>query len=413
MIRRMKWQGLALAGLMLVATALLQAQPSEGMIQKHLDTPVTIDVKNRPIGEVFWKLTQQSKLRFRVHEDTLAALPYGEQTHMDLHVSGATLREALPQILHPHGLTWRLEDGVVQIVPHETLYRMNRRATFDEIQLLGQLLTTRLSASGGDVEPVSLLREACGDGDLALVLPDGLLGEGLDVARRRADQVSPASPAAWLDMLCGEGYTWYLSGDRLTVLPREDQVRRQLQRRISLRYEHARLVTVLLDLARAGDVQLSLSPGALTALPADTRGDFTLMIEEASIAQALEVISGATGLEFSVTAEGIEARPALTLTAGSLSSQAARAQGDASRPRRPAGLILQTSFTGSDGQVRELLVPMFDLPEDVREEIQRRQAKAIAEMQKHWVLPPAAEESAVEDTAVPPLDPRADVPTQR
>jgi hypothetical protein len=137
------------------------------------------------------------------------------------------------------------------------------------------------------------------------------------------------------------------------------------------------------------------------------------MIEEASIAQALEVISGATGLEFSVTAEGIEARPALTLTAGSLSSQAARAQGDASRPRRPAGLILQTSFTGSDGQVRELLVPMFDLPEDVREEIERRQAKAIAEMQKHWVLPPAAEESAVEDTAVPPLDPRADVPTQR
>ncbi len=410
MIRRMRWQGMVLAGLMLVATASLQAQPSEGMIQKHLDTPVTIDVKNRPIVEVFWKLTQQSKLRFRVHEDTLAALPYGEQTHMDLHVAGATLREALPQILRPHGLDWRLENGTIQIVPHESLYRMNRRATFEEIQLLGRLLTANLSVPAEDVEPVSLLREVCNDEDLTLVLPDGLLGEGLAVARRRADQVLPGSPTDWLDMLCGETYTWYLSGDRLTVLSHDDQVRRQLQRRISLRYENARLVTVLLDLARAGNVKLSLSPGALTALPADTRGDFTLMIEDASIAQALEVISGATGLEFSVTAEGIEARPALTLTTGSLSPQASVRQQEPAQQRRRAGLILQTSFIGSDGQVRELLVPMFDLPEDVQDEIERRQAKAIAEMQKHWVLPPATEASTAEDAAVP-ADVRADIPT--
>ncbi|MBS3821867.1 MAG: STN domain-containing protein [Phycisphaerae bacterium] len=344
------------------------AQQTDGLRQKRLDAPLTLTVSDKPIGEVFWKLTRASNVRFTVTDETLAALPYAGQTHMDVQLRDVSLRAALRQMLRPHGLDWRIKDGVVQVVPSDALHRMCRRATFDELVLLGRLLTVELSADS-QARPVDLLRRASDDDDLALVLPDDLLGEDLAAARRRADQVLPAPAAEWLDLLAGDGRTWYLSGDRITVLNRSDQVRRQLQRRVSLRYQNTRLVNVLLDLARQAQVKLTLAPGSLNILPRDVRNDFTLMIDDATIAQALEVISGATGLEFSVIDDGIDARPALGLKVGepTAPSDGASAGRDSGRSR--AGVIMRTSFIGSDGIERDVLMPIFDLPADMQEAI--------------------------------------------
>jgi hypothetical protein len=157
---------------------------------------------------------------------------------------------------------------------------------------------------------------------------------------------------------------------------------------------------VLLDLARHGHVKLTLAPGSLNVLPSDIRNDFTLMIEDATIAQALEVISGTTGLEFSVTDEGIDARPALGLRMGETVPSA----GESSRGR--AGVILRTSFIGSDGLERDVLVPLFDLPDDLVQQIEQQRAHAIFEMRKHWVAPAVDRNDAAvaddNDDLVPP-----------
>lgn len=385
-MRLIRWQ-MVMTGVLLLSGGSLWAQMSAGMLEKQLDTPVTFEVRDKPIGEVFAKLSRESNVRFIVQPDTLAALPYGEQTRMDLRVPNVTLRKALPQILHPHGLTWKTQGDAVLIVPTDALYRINRRATFDEILLLGTLFTRTVTQAPADVPTVDILRTVTNAPALTLVLPDELLGEASELARRRAAQVLPASPAEWLDMLCGETYTWYLTGDRITVLERSAQLRRQLQRRVSLRYQNTRLVTVLLDLANVARTKLSLSPGALAMLPADVRSDFTLMMEDATIAQALEVISGATGLEFSLGSEGIDARPALGMSMYSPTVFDDAPGEAAAGPRRRAGLIVSTSFMGSDGKEHELLIPLFDLPDDILAQIHRQRAESILEMQKHWVVP--------------------------
>jgi hypothetical protein len=385
----MTFLAMAMIGCALAGQA--RAQQNEGLLQKRLDTPVTVRIEDKPITELFHRLARETAVRFSVSEQTLAALPYGDKTHMDVQLRGITLRAALPQMLKPHGLDWRLIDGTIEIVPSAPLNRMCRRATFDEIVLLGRLLTTPVSTETGEDDPRSILRKASGDDDLTLVLPEELLGKGLDKARRQADQILPAPAAEWLDMLCGKDHTWYLSGDRITVLARPDQVRRQLQRRVSLRYQDTQLVKVLLDLARQADIKLTLAPGSLSALPKDVRTDFTLMIDDATIAQAFEVISGASGLEFSVTAEGVDARPALDLAVGGATATpnvgVESPEPSAAERRRRARVILRTSFIGSDGVERDVLLPMFDLPDDVVETIERQRAQAIVEMQKHWVLP--------------------------
>ena len=85
-------------------------------------------------------------------------------------------------------------------------------------------------------------------------------------------------------------------------------------------------------------------PGAIASVPHETRRDFSVLLVDATVEQALEVICGATGLSFSVERDGVRF----------------------SNPQRP---------TGSDRPAAILLVPgrgeiviyEKDLPPDVKE----------------------------------------------
>ena len=352
----------------------LAAQDS-ATLQGNLDRKTEMTTDKLPIGEVFAKLSAATGVKFVIDEGTFANLPYGAQTKLTIAIKGITLRNALTPILSPEALQWIVEDGVVRICPSEPLYRMCRRATYEELGILGRLF----GSQGGNLAPsektdaatqladlTEQLRKATGDKMLEIVfqVPEEKRAEAIVHAQKSL----PGTGAAFLDALTAtQDWTWYLDGDRIIVLDRRKQTERQLARQVTLKYENESLTNVLTDLAHKARVQLEIEPGVLQMLPAETRNSFNLRMADATIAEALEVISGGTGLVFTRTDEGLRVEAGKKMTAG----------GDATtRPTRPT-LIVRKTVTLKDGSTVDLIIRGEDLPDDVRAYLEAEKAKFI------------------------------------
>jgi hypothetical protein len=343
-------------------------QDASARLQQALDQPVQLELTNAGIGELFDQLAKDTGVKFVLSRETLDHLPYGTDTRLDATVKNATLRQALGPILAKEGLKWEIEGDSVVIQPSEPLVRMCKRATFEELTILGTLLTARIAppSEGGPV--TDQLRKLPGLEDVSLV-PHVKLDPETDYAR--ADRVLPGTGADWLNMLChGKGWTWRLSGGRIAIVEEADQVRRQLETKVTLSYQNAPLVKILLDLAGKAHVRLAMAPGVMNLLPDSTRERFNLTMGEAPVEQALQVISGATGLEFAVTAEGVEVRPSAVLTASATTQPA--------RQRSP--YFVQLSLPGPDGVTIQVFMRPEELPEDVVRKIDEARDAFIAKL---------------------------------
>jgi len=83
-------------------------------------------------------------------------------------------------------------------------------------------------------------------------------------------------------------------GQNIVVVAKEDQVNRQLDRTISVRFNAAEVGQVLTELSLGAGVDFSIEPGQLQRVPADFRR-ITLVLDNARIREALEDIRGVTG----------------------------------------------------------------------------------------------------------------------
>lgn len=339
------------------------AQSSAISLQQSLDRPVSLDVNDAPIAEVFRKLTGATGVVFVIDPETADYLPYGDQTRLAVTLRNVTLRNALSPMLAPQALTWEIDGDRIRIRPSEPLYRLARRATFDELSLLGKLLSEKLPMVPEGESVMAAVREKTGQPDLKIFFE----GDGADEALEKARMVLPASPAEWLDMVCrGQGWTWYLEETRILVLPKARQIQRQLELQVSLKYQNRRLVDVLLDLARKGRVKLMLDPGVMNLLPVTTRENFNLMMSDATLAQALEVISGATGLEFTVTDEGLHVDAGPTMQKTMLPD---------SSGRTPYFVLM--TIDGPNGETLQVFMRPEELPQDVQEKIETAKRQFI------------------------------------
>lgn len=356
----------ALAVLLLAAAA-----PGAGLQQK-LDRPVSLDLRNRPVEEVFARLAQATGADLRIAPDTLACLPYGSQTELSVTLKDVTLRKALPAMLRPHGLDWQIDGENLLIVPSDALYRTGRRATFEELQRLGKLLSSPLRQPADDLR--QSLRDATGLADLTVRLVE-IPRAQIEAARTTAASILPATAGEYLDALCDAvRLSWYLDGRTVVLLPRQKQLQRQLQRKVSLRYQNAPLAQVLLDLARKARIRLSLTPGLLKMLPSDVRTNYTLIMADATIAQALEVISGNTGVEFDLGNDGLHAKPSvyLEVQSGSAGQSVSR------------GVFLETSLQTSSGQTVKIYILPDQLPPDLRNALQQQRQTLIDDLRRHY-----------------------------
>jgi hypothetical protein len=339
------------------------AQNSVISLQQSLDRPVSLDVNDAPIAEVFKKLTENTGVIFMIEPETADYLPYGDQTRLAVTLRNVTLRNALSPMLAPQALTWEIEGDRIHIRPSEPLYRLARRATFDELSLLGKLLSEKLPVVPEGESVIAAVREKTGQSDLKIFFE----GDGADEALEKARVVLPASPAEWLDMACrGQGWTWYLEETRIQILPKARQTQRQLELHVSLKYQNRRLVDVLLDLARKGRVKLMLDPGVMNLLPVTTRENFNLMMSDATLSQALEVISGATGLEFTVTDEGLHVDAGPTMQKSMVADSSARTP----------YFVLMT-IDGPSGEKLQVFMKPEELPQDVQEKIETAKRQFI------------------------------------
>jgi hypothetical protein len=88
------------------------------------------------------------------------------------------------------------------------------------------------------------------------------------------------------------------------IVSREEQIRAQLTKTLSARYNGVDVSQVLLELSQRAGVDFTVDPGAYEKIPHEFR-NIQLMLDNASVQQALESISGYTGLGFDITDKGV------------------------------------------------------------------------------------------------------------
>lgn len=369
------------AALLIAASGESLAQQEAVRIQQALDKPIELVVPDAPIGEVFRRLSAVSGIRFAVDPSTLDCLPYGDQTRLEVKLKNVTLRKALSPMLAQQALQWAIEDDLIRILPSEALSRMGRRATYDELVVLGKLYSSKLPIPAKGETVIDQLRKVVGNEDLKLLF-HGRIDE--QAAMTRADRALPCAAAVWLDMLChANNCTWYLREDKIIVLTRTQQVRRQLRKSVSLHYQNAELVTVLLDLARQGRFKLMMDPGVMNMLPSNTRSAFNLDMSRATIAQAFDVIGGVTGLKFTPGDDGVSVEASEALKK--------RTDGPARPRRRRPSFLIKIIVPRKDGSHMEIFLLPDELPPEVLKTIEAERDKLLEELKVQAAeTPPAA-----------------------
>ncbi len=350
-------------------------------MQVALDKPVKLDLNEVPIGQVFQKLTQASGVQFVIDHEAYDLLPYGDQTRLVVNIPNITLRNALSQMLLPLGMEWVIEKNAVRIMPTAPLVRLTRRATYEELAALGNILTKKVLPieQGGAV--LDQLRAKTGQKDMDLTFRTRPEKGQKELAFINANRALPCTGAQWLDMFCqGRGWTWYVSGDDIVIIEKKDQIERQLQRKVTLKVRGANLTDIMLDLAHQARVLLDMDPGVMTYVPADTREKFTLLVTDATIAQAFEAISGNTGLNFVLEDNGLRVE-----ASEQLKKAYEAANGGTTTRRSP--FFIKRSIALSDGTTVEVYFRAEDVPAGLQEAIEAEKAKLIKEMCKKYNVP--------------------------
>ncbi|MGF1633925.1 MAG: hypothetical protein ACFCVE_08770 [Phycisphaerae bacterium] len=288
---------------------------ASALINEALDQPVTLSFTGTTLPGVLEAILEQTGVPVRVEPSAYDLLPYGRRTPINVAVSDVPLREAIDAIAGSLSLEGRLGDQELVLRPTPALQRLGRRATIAEMQALGTLRSTPLDVPA-ELPLSELIRR----------LDERLLG--LDTAAEQAGTAEPGlaiesrvtdgalrdkqvllsgvkSTAEALEAVASQtGATWYVWEKDVVVLPKSEHVRMMLQRPVSVRYTGADVVQVLTDLSNKANVRFVIEPGAVQRIPPEYRS-VRLVLDNVSIAQALESLAGATGLGVLVEDYGV------------------------------------------------------------------------------------------------------------
>ncbi len=295
----------AVALVVCVCCASALAQNTSALINEALDKLVKLDldttlpVAMRAIGE-------QTGVTIEAAPAVWDLLPWGEQTQIKAKIEGQTLREALEAITRKLGLTFVLKEHVVQLQPMPALARLGRRSTVQELNAL-DLLASNPANLGTDRPMVAQVIEAVDNKLVELKSPYAI--ENRAGAAARADQqVFVPRNATLMDALeslvAETRATWYPWGKSIVIVPKEDQVRIQLSKLVTVRFNGADVQQVLTELAQRAGVDFAIEPGAIQRIAPEFR-TVRLNLVDASIKQALDSLAGFTGLAYAVREDGV------------------------------------------------------------------------------------------------------------
>jgi type II secretory pathway component GspD/PulD (secretin) len=298
---------LFLVFILLLASSALAVQSSSALINEALDRQVALKFpENTPLPQVMQAITKDTGVPLIADPSVYELLPWGEQTGLTVQIENQTLREALTAMTRTLGLTFVLKPEAVEIRPMPALRRLGRRATADELQVLNLLATTpaEIKAERPSVKDLLAAVDAKLD---AAKSPFAIENRAFDDAAN-ATPVPVTKNATLMDalesMADSTTATWHPWGKTLVIIPKEEHVRSQLGREISIRYNDVDIAKVLTELAARSGVPFTIEPGAVQNIPPEAR-KVSLILDNTSVQQALEYIGGFTGLSYVVNDKGV------------------------------------------------------------------------------------------------------------
>ncbi len=333
----------------ILAVAITSRHPLPASAQNGADVARAIDrrfdqldLAGRPVVDVLADLGQRAGIPIIVDDRAIELLPWGRKTRLsDVTIKHATLRDALSRITEIVGMAYEERDGKLVVVAGPPLECMNRRATWADLELLDRCNHTQYSADAFKTFPVQYRITSKVDAPAMLATQLARAGRGT-VAQML--EVATASL----------GWTWFPNGDHLVIMTRQAQIAHRLARRVTCRYMNEPLSKILLDLSKKADVCLNLEPGMMRKLPPSTAQSYTLVLQQSSLRQALEVICAETGLKYEMRRDGLSVGLAANASAG----------GTATGRRSP--YVCKISVPGPDGSFSyEFLVRENELPADI------------------------------------------------
>jgi hypothetical protein len=290
----------------LLTTARCFAQNTAALISQQLDQPYKAEFRNQPLPQVLREIANATGVRVETSASVYDLLPWGDQTTISAKIDNQTLRQALEAMTRKLGLAFVLKDNYVELQPTAGLARLGQRSTIDELKALDLLASTPLNLPSDQVK-VSQLIEATDQKLVEIKSPyavENRLGD-----RVPSDKVLSVPRNATLmqalDNLAAQtNGTWYPWEKSIVLLPDEEQIRKELNKTISVRYDGVDVAQVLTELSQRSGVEFTYEPGAIQHIPNEFRR-IKLVLDNASIKQALETLAGFTGLAYVVNDAGV------------------------------------------------------------------------------------------------------------
>lgn len=359
MVSRVSWM---LVGLLCCAVAFAQDTTS-ALINEALDKPVKLEL-NGTLPQVMSTIADQTGVRLQATQAVWDLLPWGQQTNINAKIENQTLRQALEAITRKLGLTFVLKDEAVELQPMPALRRLGRRAAPQELAVLDLLAATPLNLNNEHPTIRQLLSAV--DAKLESAKSAFAIEDRVFEGPGQETTVFVARNATLMDALDAIDHataaTWYPWGKSIVIVTKQDQVRNQLARTVSVRYSGVDISQVLLELSQRAGVPFDIEPGAIQRIPPEFR-NIRLLLDNASIKQALDSIAGFTGLSYVATDKGLY-----------FSSPA----GATTQPARDpiVGLILVPDLN------LQVTLPQSQVPPDIREYLQYKKQQEIEKLRQ-------------------------------
>ncbi len=249
------------------------------LIEKALDDPAEISLTRVTLGDALQNLSSAIGVNFEADEMAVGKLPYGHLTPLEaVEFQGVSWREALTELLRPLALRFQVGRDRIYILGTKELVRQPRRLNLSELNALVRLQNSVLNDKEDKL--LKQLRTVTG-------LKFGLVINGQRQEKAKESYTEDILNKTYqkatsvLDAYCrrlGGHLVWYVRAEPansngrtaisqpgaridIIVVPAMELVRLKLDRRIDIEYRNQPVQTILQDLARHGQVNITFEPG--------------------------------------------------------------------------------------------------------------------------------------------------------
>jgi hypothetical protein len=254
MVKMTSWMWIGL----LFCTLTFAQDTTSALMNEAMDKPVKLEL-NGTLPQVMQTIAEQTGVRLQATQGVWDLLPWGQQTNINAKIENQTLRQALEAITRKLGLTFTLRDEAVELEPMPALRRLGRRATPQELAVLDLLSSTSMGLNNEHPTLRQLMLAV--DAKLESAKSPFAIEDRVFEGQSRDNTVFVPRNATMMDALEAIDHstaaTWYPWGKSIVIVTKQDQVRNQLAKTVSVRYTGVNISQVLLSRLTSNRVRFS------------------------------------------------------------------------------------------------------------------------------------------------------------